>query len=167
MKTFCYIGLIPTPNTNNYYSNLYDDNDDEEDKIIFHSNLINDVTTQIDPLTDDSSTKSIEFPKQETLFNTPKIKIEFKQAIAGAGSKGNFILPGAPLKHIQPSNRPLVVHLPYGKTLQYTHTGNLDLPWLSKEGTRAHVVLGLSNTSYVSIKMLCNAGCKVSYEKEK
>ena len=32
VKTFFDTGPIPTPNTNNYYSNLYDYDEDEEDK---------------------------------------------------------------------------------------------------------------------------------------
>ena len=54
-----------------------------------------------------------------------------------------------------------------GETLQSTHTGNLDLLWLPKEAMPSHVLPVLSYTSLVSIKMLCDAGCKVSYNKEK
>ena len=120
----------------------------------------------MEQLTDNFSIKSIESPKQETLFNTSKIIFEDKQAIADAGATRNFILPGSLLNNIQRATRPLVISLPDGKTLKYTYTGNLDLPWPPKASTRAHVVTGLSQTSSVSIKMLCDA-YKVSYNKEK
>ena len=129
VKTFCDTRPIPNPKNINYYSNLYYEEDDEEDKTTIHSTCKDDTTDRIDPLTDDSSIEIIESPKQETLFNTSKIKIETNQSIADAGEKGHFIIPGYPLKNINPSIRPLVMHLPHGKALQYIHTGNLDLPW--------------------------------------
>ena len=167
MEKNCGTRPIPTPNTNNYYSTLYGEYDDKEDKIIIHSNCTNKVITQTNPLTGDDSIESIESTKQETMFNKSNINIEANQAIADSGATGNFILPGSPLKNIQPATRPLVIHLPDGKTLQSTHTGKLDIPWLSKAATQAHVVPGLSHTSLVYINMLCNGGCKVSYEEDK
>ena len=120
-----------------------------------------------DPLTDESSIESIGSPKQKTLFNTSKMNIAVNQAIIDSGATGHFILPGSPIKNINPETRPLVIHLPDGMTLQYTHTGNLYTPWIPKAATQEHVVPGLSHTSLVSINMVCDAGCKVSYDEYK
>ena len=51
--------------------------------------------------------------------------------------------------------------------MKSTHTGNLYLSWLPKLATQAHVVPGISHTSLLYIKMLCNTVCKVSYDKDK
>ena len=75
-RTFCDTRPIPTPNTTSYYSTLYGEEDDEEDKTIIHSNCKYNITAQTDPLTDDSSIDSIEYPKRETLFNTSRIKLK-------------------------------------------------------------------------------------------
>ena len=78
-----------------------------------------------------------------------------------------FVFPGGLLKNIMPETRLLVIYLSNGKTLQSTHTVNLYLSWLPKLATQAHVVPGISHTSLLSIKMLCNTVCKVSYDKDK
>ena len=107
----------------------------------------------------------MESPKQETLFNKSKIKIESNQAIVDTGTAGHFILSGAPLNNIKPSHRLLVIHLPDGKALQSTHKGSFYLPWITKASTHAHAVPGLTHTYLISINILCNASCKVSYDK--
>ena len=94
------------------------------------------------------------------------MKVESNQAIAYAGATGHFILLRIPLKNIKPATRILVIHLPYGNTLQYKNTGNLYLPWITKAATQANVAPGPAHTSLVPINMLCDAGRKVSYDKE-
>ena len=71
VKTFCDTRPIPTPNNINYYSTLYDEENNEDDKKIIHSNFEYDITDQTDELTDNSSIESIESPKQETLSTKP------------------------------------------------------------------------------------------------
>ena len=48
------------------------------------------VTAQMDPLAEESYIKSIESPKQETLFNTSKINIEVNQTISDPEATGHF-----------------------------------------------------------------------------
>ena len=55
---FCDILPIPTPNTNNYYSNLYDADKYDGDKKIVHRNCTNNVTSRMEPLSNDCSIKS-------------------------------------------------------------------------------------------------------------
>ena len=102
----------------------------------------------------------------ETMFNTSSIKIAVDQAIADAGATGHFMIPGAPVIDVRPATKPLIINLPDGETIQSTHTCKLNIPWLPEEATRAHIVPGLAHTSLVSIKVLCDAGCKVEYNNK-
>ena len=45
VKTFCDTRPIPTPNNTNYYSTLYDEEDDEEYRKIIHSNCKEYITS--------------------------------------------------------------------------------------------------------------------------
>ena len=47
-----------------------------------------DITSRIDAIIDNPTIESIEYPKQETMFNTSKINIEVNQAIAYAETTG-------------------------------------------------------------------------------
>ena len=42
----------------------------------------------------------------------------------------------------------------------------LDLPDLPTKVKKSHIVPGLAHTSLVSIKMLCDVGCKVTYNED-
>ena len=101
------------------------------------------------------------------MFNTYKIKIESNQAIADEGATGHFILPGSPLQNIKPATQPLVIHLPDGKTLQYTHTGNLDLPCPPKAAMQAHIVPGPAHTYLVSSRCYLTPDAKYHTIKKK
>ena len=94
------------------------------------------------------------------------IKIVIDMAVADAGATSHFVLPGAPVTNIPPTHNPLVITLPDGQTLQSTRTCELDAPWLPLRAHKAHIVPGLAHTSLVSIKTLCEAGCKVSYDED-
>ena len=50
------------------------------------------------------------------------------------------------------------------KSNPHTHTCDLNLPWLPPAATKVHIVPGVVHTSLVSIKTLCDAGCKVNYD---
>jgi hypothetical protein len=103
-------------------------------------------------------------PLPETSFHTSQIAIASDQAIADAGATGHFVLPGAPVTDIRTATNPLVINLPDGEKITSTHTCRLNLPWLPERARDAHIVPGLAHTSLVSIKILCDAGCKVTYD---
>jgi hypothetical protein len=87
-------------------------------------------------------------------------------AVADAGATGNFMIPGAPVTNISPSTKtPIIINLPDGSQIKSTHTCEIDNPDLPKEARHAHIVPGLAHTSLVSIKMLCDAGCILTYDK--
>ena len=86
-------------------------------------------------------------------------------AIADAGATGHFVLPSTPVTDISPATKPLAINLTDGETIKSTHTCKLEIPWLPDESKISHIVPGLVHSSLVSIKFLCDAGCKVIYER--
>ena len=50
-----------------------------------------------------------------------------------------------------------------GGKLESTHKCEIDNPLLPKAARKAHIILGLAHTSLVSINMLIDAGCFVTY----
>ena len=104
---------------------------------------------------------------KESCFNTGSIKIAMNQAIANTGATGHFRIPGASVTNLRILTKPITIHPPDGDTLQTTHMCMLDMPWLPDEARQAHIVPGLTHSSLMSIKMLCNAGYRVEYDNEK
>jgi hypothetical protein len=103
--------------------------------------------------------------KHETLFNVSSINIAIDQAIADAGATGHFVIPGTPVTHITRTTNPLVINLPDGEKLVSTHICRLNVPWLPDEACDTHIVPGLAHTSLISMKILCDTGCKVIYDE--
>ena len=68
------------------------------------------------------------------------------------------------MTYIHPARNPLLITLPDGQFLESTHTCEFNAPWLPASAHQAHIVPGLAHTSLVSIKLLCEAECKVSYD---
>ena len=87
-------------------------------------------------------------------------------AVSDAGATGHFVLPGTPVTNVNISRHPLKINLPDGDCLTSTHTCTLDIPWLPNEANEAHTVPGLAHASLISIKILCDAGCKVTYDDD-
>ena len=87
-------------------------------------------------------------------------------AVVDAGATGHFVLPGTPVTNIKIARHPLKINLPDGDCLTSTHTCTLDIPWLPNEAKEAHIVHGLAHASLISIKILCDAGCKVAYDND-
>jgi hypothetical protein len=102
----------------------------------------------------------------ETAFHVTGIHVPSDHAIADTGATGHFVLPGTPVTNIAPVIQALVINLPDGKQLVSTHTCCLNVPWLPAPAREAHIVPGLAHASLVSIKTLCDAGCRVTYDDE-
>ena len=84
-------------------------------------------------------------------------------AISDSGATGHFLLQGAPVFNKRPTASPLKITLPNGKSIQSTHTCNLDISWLPDVLTEAHIVHGLSHLSLISTRKFADAGCKVLF----
>ena len=87
-------------------------------------------------------------------------------AVADAGTTVHFVLPGTPITNIRIARHPLKINLPDGDCLTSTHTCTLDIPWLPNESKEAHIVPGLAHASLISIKILCDSGCKFTYDND-
>jgi hypothetical protein len=140
----------PTPTTNS--NNHQQKSPDDDNTTMCTSNC--------------SRRNSIQQPPAETAFNVTGINVASNQAIADAGATGHFVLPGTPVTDIAPATQPLTINLPDGETLISTHTCRLHVPGLPAQAREAHIVPGLAHASLVSIKILCDAGCRVTYDDE-
>ena len=94
------------------------------------------------------------------------MNIAKNMAVADAGATGHFVLPGTPVKNVKVARHPLKINLPDGDCLTSTHTCTLDILWLPNDAKEAHIVPGLAHASLMSIKILRDAGCKVTYDDD-
>jgi len=99
------------------------------------------------------------------MFNNKQLTQAVQYAIADSGATGHFMVAGAPIVNKQLATTPICILLPNGKQIKSMHACNLNIPWLPDKMTEAHIVPGLSHTSLISIRKLCKAGCKVSFDK--
>ena len=90
----------------------------------------------------------------------------FNCAVADAGATVHFVLPGTPVTNIKIARHLLKINLPDGDCLTSTHTCTLDIPWLINDAKEDHIVPGLAHATLISIKILCDAGCKVTYDDD-
>ena len=143
--------------TSNIYALLRDESTDYA--TVIHSN----TSTQHD-------NKQPKQPKQNAAthknYTTAKLKIAKNMAVADAGATGHFVLPGTPVTNVKVARHPLKTNLPDGDCLTSTHTCTLDIPWLPNNAKEAHLVPGLAHVCLRSIKILCDTGCKVTYNDD-
>ena len=126
-------------------------------KFAFNDNAADDVTVK------SSNRKNINtaLTAPENTINIPK-----DMAIAYAGATGDFLQPGPTAINIQPTDNLISIIIPDGKRITSTHECEIDLPELPSEANKTHIVPGLAHTSLISIKMLRDAGCKVTYDED-
>ena len=86
--------------------------------------------------------------------------------MADAGTTGHFILPGTPVTNVKLARNPFKINLPDGNCLTSTHTCKLDIPWLLNDAKEAPIFPSLAHASLISIKVLCDARCKVIYDDD-
>ena len=94
------------------------------------------------------------------------MKIAKNMAVADAGPTGHFVLPGTLVTNVKVARHPLKINLPDGECLTSTRTCTLDIQWLPDNAKEAHIVPGLAHASLIFIKILCDAGCKVTYDND-
>jgi hypothetical protein len=94
------------------------------------------------------------------------IAIAASQAIADTGATSIFIMEGTPCKNLCPAIRPLTINLPDGTKVKLTHMCDVTIPGLPKVLV-GHVVPKLTIALLIGIRVLCDAGCKVLFTKNK
>jgi hypothetical protein len=107
-----------------------------------------------------------ELPNEGTIFNTTRLKHAVEYAISYSVANGTVLVEGAPVVNLQITEMSITSTLPNGRTIQSTHTRNLDIPWLPDTMTEAHIVPGLAHSSMIATRKICAAGCKVTFDQQ-
>jgi hypothetical protein len=87
-------------------------------------------------------------------------------AVADTGAKSVFVMAGAPAKNIRLATESIQISLPDGKKIVSTHICDVVIPGLPHK-LIGHIVLDMKMASLLGIRILCKAGCKVSFDDEK
>ena len=94
------------------------------------------------------------------------ITIAPSHAIADTGATSIFVMDGVDVENKRVAIRPLTINLPDGRKVKSTHVCDIVIPGLPTVLT-GHVVPHLAVASLIGIRPLCNAGCTVTFDKDK
>ena len=95
-------------------------------------------------------------PREVTLTVQPS------QAIADTGATSIFVMAGTPMENMRTAVDPLTINLPHGGIVTSTHLCDIVIPGLPTVLT-GHIVPGLKMASLLGIRILCKAGCVVTF----
>jgi hypothetical protein len=102
-------------------------------------------------------------PEQQHYAN---MLIKMSYAIADTGATSIFVMEGTPMDNVQLTAHPITINLPDDKKVLSTHTCDIRIPGLPTVLT-GHIVPGIKMASLFGIRVLCNAGCTITFDKEK
>jgi hypothetical protein len=88
------------------------------------------------------------------------------QAIADTGATSIFIMEGVDVVNKNIATTPLTINLPDGKKVRSSHVCDIEIPGLPTV-LLGHIVPLLTVTSFIGIRPLCKAGCKVVFDDKK
>jgi hypothetical protein len=94
------------------------------------------------------------------------ISIATTHAIADTGATSIFIMDGVDVVNKRPAPDPLTINLPDGRKVKSLHVCDITIPGLPLILT-GHVVPHLAIASLIGIRPLCDAGCTVTFDKDK
>jgi hypothetical protein len=94
------------------------------------------------------------------------ITIAASHAIADTGATSIFVMEGVDVENKCVAIKPLTINLPDGRKVKSTHVCDINIPGLPSMLT-GHVAPHLSVASLISIRPLCDAGCTVTFDKDK
>ena len=92
---------------------------------------------------------------------------QYQRTIADTGSTGNYGSEATPHTNKRVATNPLIVTMPNGDTVKSTHTCDFDLPSLPPEARHGHIFPNFPAGALLSIGVLCDAGCRVSFDNER
>jgi hypothetical protein len=81
-----------------------------------------------------------------------------------SGTTGHYLLLDSPCTEKTITIQPLRVMLPNGETIASTHMAKLPFPQLPETVLQAHIFPQLRNQALLSVGVLCDAGCTVTFE---
>jgi hypothetical protein len=88
------------------------------------------------------------------------------QAIANMGATSIFVMEGVDIENKRPAKKPLTINLPHGRQVKSTHICNINIPGLPTM-LMGHIVPNLAIASLFGIRVLCKAGCTVTFNDDK
>jgi hypothetical protein len=94
------------------------------------------------------------------------ITIASTQAIADTGATSTFNMEGAEVINKCCASKPLSINRPDGRKMKSTHICDITIPELPYVLT-GHIVPHLIVASLMGIRPLCNAGCIVTFDRDK
>ena len=92
----------------------------------------------------------------------PKIGIDKSHAIVDSGATAIFVMKSAPVNNKRVAQQPLTISLPDGTRVKSTHECDITIPGLPTVLT-GHIVPSLTVASLIGIRVLCEAGCTVTF----
>jgi hypothetical protein len=98
--------------------------------------------------------------------HTNAMQIASMHAVANTGATSVFVMADAPAKNIRVATKQIQISLPDGKKIVLTHVCDVDIPGLPHK-LIGHIVLDMKMASLLGIRILCKAGCKVTFDDEK
>ena len=91
-----------------------------------------------------------------------KFTVPTSHSIADTGATSIFVMAGTPMNNVRTTAAPLSINLPNGGIVKSTHVCDIIIPGLPKILT-GHIVPGLAMASLLGIRVLCKAGCEVTF----
>jgi hypothetical protein len=95
-----------------------------------------------------------------------EIMIALMHAIADTGATSIFIMDGVGVVNKRVSPKPLTINMPDSWKVKSTHICDITIPGLPTVLT-GHIVPHLTIASMIGIRSLCNAGCTITFDKDK
>ena len=104
-------------------------------------------------------------PHSHMLIGTKRLLTLVEYTLSDSGASSHFLVEGSAVVNVRAAEFPIAIKLPDGSIIDSMHTCNLDIPWLPKEKTEAHIVPGLQHSSIILKKKFYEAGCKVIFDE--
>jgi len=155
-----YVSLdLSNVEINNNYVVAADDSNDNDQTIIM-SNTTRHPThrQQVGPQRVANAPTAGDFIRQE------QDCIKTTSAIADTGATSIFIMEGVPMHNKRVAVHPLTINLPNGAKVRSIHECDVMYPGLPVTLT-GHIAPGLTISSLIGIRVLCEAGCNVTFNK--
>jgi hypothetical protein len=90
---------------------------------------------------------------------------KLSHAIMDTGATSIFIMEGTPVENKRVAKKPLTINLPDGSKIKSTHCCDITIPGLPII-LKGHIVPSLSIASLIGVRVLCEAGCTVTFQKD-
>jgi hypothetical protein len=87
-------------------------------------------------------------------------------ATTDTGATSIFIMKGTPIKNLRMADYLITITLPSGSKVVSTHICDITISCLPTI-LMGHIVPGITMASLIGIRILCKAGCKVTFDNKK